>query len=66
MAPLRRACLAASLALLALLLLAAPRPASALPRWSWDTMQTFFHCANESGAWTDAAAARIARGAFDA
>ena len=67
--PPRRACpaLAASLALLAQLLVAQlllAGPASALPRWSWDTMQTYFHCANESGAWTDAAAARIARGAF--
>ena len=50
--------------LLLLLLLVALGGAAALPRWSWATMQTYVHCANESGAWTDAAAARIARGAF--
>ena len=44
--------------------LLAPRGASALPRWSWDTMQTYTHCANMSGAWNAAAAARMARGAF--
>ena len=37
---------------------------SALPKWSWETMQTYVHCANLSGAWSDAAAARMARGAF--
>lgn len=26
-----------------------------LPSWSWDTMQTYIHCANTTGEWNDAA-----------
>lgn len=27
------------------------RLASTLPPWSWDTIQTYIHCANMSGPW---------------
>lgn len=26
-----------------------------LPSWSWDTLQTYIHCANTTGEWNDAA-----------
>ena len=32
----------------------------AFPRWSWDTVQTFMHCANVTGEWNDAALDRMA------
>ena len=38
--------------------------AAALPKWSWERVPTFFHCANLSGAWSDAAVARIAKASF--
>jgi hypothetical protein len=33
----------------------------ALPRWSWDTVQTFMHCANVTGEWNDKALSAMAR-----
>jgi len=45
-------------------LLALVSAARAMPPWSWDTLQTYVHCANLSGAWSDAAIARMGRGAF--
>eukprot|EP00665_Eupelagonemidae_sp_cell47_P004177 gene4177-4346_t len=27
--------------------------------WSWDTVQTYVHCANKTGAWNDAALAAM-------
>ena len=38
-----------------LLLLLLPLAARAAPAWSWDTVQTYVHCANTSGEWNDAA-----------
>ena len=37
------------------LLLLLPLAARAAPAWSWDTVQTYVHCANTSGEWNDAA-----------
>ena len=36
-----------------LVLLLLPPGSLALPPWSWDTMQTYIHCANMSGPWND-------------
>jgi hypothetical protein len=41
-----------------------PLLAYALPPFSWDTLPTYFHCANLSGPWNDAAVAAIARNKF--
>ena len=37
---------------------------AALPQWSWDTIQTYVHCANYSGEWNDAALAVLAQQPF--
>ena len=37
---------------------------SALPPFSWDTVQTYIHCANMSGPWNDAAVAQLAKASF--
>lgn len=29
--------------------------ATAMPPWSWDVVPTYFHCANVTGEWNDAA-----------
>ena len=34
--------------------------ALALPPWSWDTVQTYVHCANYTGEWNDDALAIMA------
>ena len=38
--------------------------ADALPEWSWDTIQTYVHCANFTGEWNDAALAILAKQPF--
>ena len=38
--------------------------ATALPPWSWDTVQTYVHCANYSGEWNDEALAVLAKQPF--
>jgi len=38
--------------------------ALALPRWSWDTLQTYVHCANRTGEWNDAALAVLSAQPF--
>ena len=37
---------------------------NALPPWSWDTVQTYVHCANFSGEWNDEALAVLAKQPF--
>ena len=32
-----------------------------VPRWSWDTIQTYMHCANLTGEWNDAALDAMAK-----
>ena len=39
-------------------------PSTALPAWSWDTLQTYVHCANFSGEWNDQALAVLAQQPF--
>ena len=41
--------------LLALVLMHILPPSSALPPFSWDTVQTYIHCANMSGNWNELA-----------
>ena len=36
----------------------------ALPSWSWDTLQTYVHCANYTGEWNDEALAILAKQPF--
>merc|ERR1711968_27492 len=36
----------------------------ALPPWSWDTIQTYIHCANMSGPWAPWAAQKLAMASF--
>ena len=48
----------------ALYLLALLATTVALPRWSWDTLQTYVHCANFSGEWNAAALAVLAKQPF--
>ena len=38
--------------------------ANALPPWTWDTMQSYVHCANMSGAWAPWAADVLAEASF--
>lgn len=38
--------------------------AQGLPPWSWDTVQTYIHCANVSGEWNDGALRRLAQQPF--
>ena len=38
--------------------------AAALPRWSWDTLQTYVHCANYSGEWNAEALHTLAKQPF--
>jgi hypothetical protein len=38
--------------------------ADALPEWSWDTIQTYVHCANYTGEWNDVALAILAKQPF--
>ena len=45
--------------LLALVLVHIPPPSSALPPFSWDTVQTYIHCANMSGNWNELALQRM-------
>lgn len=33
--------------------------ATALPRWSWDTVQTYVHCANRTGALWSSEAVKV-------
>ena len=37
---------------------------SALPPWSWDTIQSYIHCANYSGAWNEGALERLNTASF--
>jgi hypothetical protein len=39
-------------------------PSNALPPWSWDTVQTYVHCANYSGEWNDDALKVLAQQPF--
>ena len=48
---------------LAVLLAVAPLAAS-LPAWSWDTVQTYVHCANTTGEWNSAALHQLAAQRF--
>eukprot|EP01051_Picozoa_sp_SAG22_P003843 SAG22_NODE_193_length_15643_cov_5.339424_5_plen_142_part_00 len=50
-----------SLQLALLLALQLPGPALALPAWSWDTVQTYVHCANYSGEWNAGAMQVLAK-----
>ena len=34
------------------------------PSWSWDTVQTYIHCANTTGEWNQAALKRLAAQRF--
>jgi hypothetical protein len=47
-----------------LLLLLSARAADALPKWSWDTLQTYVHCANYSGEWNEDALHTLAKQPF--
>eukprot|EP01047_Picozoa_sp_COSAG01_P008008 COSAG01_NODE_310_length_19129_cov_22.110615_12_plen_434_part_00 len=40
------------------------QPQEALPPWSWDTVQTYIHCANTTGEWNPAALRRLASQQF--
>ena len=44
--------------------LAFPLIINALPRFSWDTLPTYFHCSNLSGPFTDDAIKAISRNSF--
>jgi hypothetical protein len=46
------------------LLAASIAAATALPQWSWDTIQTYVHCANYSGEWNDDALRAMAKQQF--
>lgn len=47
------------------LLLLATSPITALPPWSWDTVQTYVHCANRTGSlWNEQAVAAFANQSF--
>jgi len=48
----------------ALMLLLTLAVAEALPRWSWDTVQTYIHCANITGEWNGGALHRLAQQPF--
>ena len=48
----------------ALMLLLTLAVAEALPRWSWDTVQTYIHCANITGEWNAGALHRLAQQPF--
>ena len=48
-------------AVVALLIVAS---AASLPPWSWDTIQTYIHCANMSGPWEPWAAKKLAKASF--
>ena len=37
---------------------------TALPSWSWDTVQTYVHCANLTGEWNDDALKVLAQQPF--
>ena len=50
--------------LLKLLLLAVASEIHAALTWSWDTVQTYVHCANRTGAWSDAALHAMSKSAF--
>jgi hypothetical protein len=52
------------LAIAAAVIQVVTRVSSALPPWSWDTMQTYVHCANMSGPWAPWAAAQLAKASF--
>ena len=45
-------------------MLAAPRPGSAALTWSWETVQTYVHCANKTGAWNSDALQAMSASAF--
>eukprot|EP01048_Picozoa_sp_COSAG05_P000614 COSAG05_NODE_17_length_35518_cov_34.728084_29_plen_379_part_00 len=44
--------------------MAAAGTVAALPPWSWDTLQTYVHCANYTGEWNDEALAVLAKQPF--
>jgi hypothetical protein len=46
------------------LVLILPPLVIALPRWSWDTLPTYFHCSNLSGPFSDDAITAIGRNSF--
>ena len=56
--------MAAMRLLLFLLFAAAALQVPALPPWSWDTVQTYIHCANTTGEWNQAALRRLASQQF--
>ena len=56
--------MAASKALAAAAVASVATTATALPSWSWDTLQTYVHCANYSGEWNSGALAVLAKQPF--